>query len=172
MSMLGEAMSALNSLFNKELASINSDFNEALAMGLLGSEKRARAEEDRKRLFAWMDYLKKYIDREHSSLGGDEKLPPEPNSRPFPRTLSVMLGDFAAGQSTVDALGAFIGHLAAITLLARLLGLPALEREAHYRQRIKDLAGGLPRELVTDLDDEDGKVGAEKKRTKLSPGKK
>lgn len=172
MTALASALHELGCLVNREASLIASECRDAKAKGVPPSVAEARADAALEQLWGWEKYLKQLIGNTHCTGLPPGPVDPEPQGRPFPRTLTVMLGDFAAGQSLVDALGGAIADLAVVVIIGQLLSLRSLDLEVRLRGVVKDAASRLPRPLVPDAADENGTATAEKKRTRLAPGRK
>lgn len=173
MTALDIALRELQGLVDRESALIASECRDAVAQGLPPSVAQARADAALAELWSWEKHLKQKIQNKHSTGGlPPGAVSPEPRSRPFRRSLGVMLGDLGAGQGLVDELGAAIADLAAAAMLGQLLLLPPLDLEGRLRSTAKELADRLPRDLVPD--DQAGSEGGatkEKSKTRIAPGR-
>ena len=175
MTALAGSMKELKGLVNRERSLIISECHDAKAKGVPPSVAEARAQAAGDQLDAWEDYLNQRIHNAHCTGLPPGPVDPEPQGKPFPRTLPVMLGDFAAGQSLVDALGEAISDLTLAIIIGQLLSLPALDMEVRQREVVKAAADRLPRPLVPDSGDQGDQGGTattEKKKTRLAPGRK
>lgn len=178
MTALASSLNELESLVNREASLIKSECRDAVAKGVPQTVAEGLAQAALDQLWAWEKYLRQRIGNAHCTGLPPGPVDPEPQGKPFPRTLPVMLGDFAAGQSLVDALGEAISDLTLAIIIRQLLSLPALDMEVRQREVVKAAADRLPRPLVPDpgdqgdQGDQGGTATTEKKKTRLAPGRK
>lgn len=171
MTELDTALRELQGLADREGALIASECRDNVAKGLPPSVAQARADAALKELWGWEKHLKQKIHNKHCTGLPNGPVSPEPRTKPFRRSLGVMLGDLGAGQGLVDELGAAIADLATAAMLGQVLLLPPLDLEIELRRNAKDLAERLPRDLVSDQAGSEGGATREKSKTKPAPGK-
>ena len=161
MTALASAVHELDELIRREGSLIESEYRDAIARDVMPSVARARSEAALQHLWGWEKYLGQRIGNALCIGLPPTTVDPEPKGRPFPRTLRVMLDNFATGESLADALGGAIADVAVCVIIGQLLGLPALDFEVRLRGVVRDEVRRLAQPLVTDSNNEDGTSSAE-----------
>ena len=173
MTELDTALRELQGLVDREASLIDAEYRDGVAKGLPPSVAQARADVALKELWGWEKHLKQKIQNKHSTGGlPPGPVSPEPRTKPFRRSLGVMLGDLGAGQGLVDELCAAIADLATAAMIGQVLLLPPLDLEGRLRSTAKELAERLPRDLVPDDQaGSEGGVTKGKSKTRIAPGR-